>query len=198
MQKEEFYRILEEPAAMNEESAAWLKTVTESYPWFSLGWLLYCKNLKQIDSPDFDTVLKKTAIRVLNRKLLHDFLNDEGIFEKGKVATFPAFVLDDISGDFSGKDSLIDKFLSSNPGKIRQKSDTGTSAENAAAKQVIEKSTAESDDLITETLANIYFKQKNYQKAIHAYQKLSLKYPEKSVYFAGRIKEIEEITNNNQ
>lgn len=47
--------------------------------------------------------------------------------------------------------------------------------------------------LLTETLASIYVKQKNYSRAIEIYKGLSLKNPEKSVYFASRIKEIEKL-----
>ena len=63
-------------------------------------------------------------------------------------------------------------------------------------KDVSSRSVAENDELITETLAAIYYQQKNYEKAQEAYQKLSLKYPEKSVYFASRIKEIEVLKKN--
>lgn len=52
-------------------------------------------------------------------------------------------------------------------------------------------SVQENDDLVTETLANIYADQENYEKAINAFEKLKLKYPEKRIYFAGRIKEIQ-------
>lgn len=51
-------------------------------------------------------------------------------------------------------------------------------------------SVQEDDDLMTETLANIYADQEHFEKAIKAFKKLQLKYPEKSSYFAGRIKEI--------
>ena len=54
------------------------------------------------------------------------------------------------------------------------------------------------DELFTETLAKIYTKQKLYDKAITTYIKLSLKYPEKSVYFANRIEKIKEIINNQE
>ena len=43
---------------------------------------------------------------------------------------------------------------------------------------------------VTETLAEIYLKQGLWDKAINAYEVLSLKYPEKSGFFADRIREI--------
>ena len=46
--------------------------------------------------------------------------------------------------------------------------------------------------VVSETLANIYFQQEKYELAKQAYESLRLKYPEKSVYFAARLKEIEE------
>lgn len=42
-------------------------------------------------------------------------------------------------------------------------------------------------DIITETLAKLYESQKRYEKAVKAYEALSLKFPEKSDLFAARI-----------
>lgn len=53
-----------------------------------------------------------------------------------------------------------------------------------------QKSIQRDDNTITETLAKILELQKHYDKAIEAYEKLSLKYPEKSSYFATRILEL--------
>ena len=58
------------------------------------------------------------------------------------------------------------------------------------------KSSTAGPDLLSETLANIYFNTKAYDKALNMYEKLRLKYPEKNTYFAARIEEIKEIINN--
>lgn len=50
--------------------------------------------------------------------------------------------------------------------------------------------------LMTETLAKVYLAQKNYDKAIKSYQILKLQHPEKSGFFADRIREIENLQSN--
>ena len=49
--------------------------------------------------------------------------------------------------------------------------------------------------IVTETLARIYLKQDNPQKAIWAYEQLQLKFPEKKTYFANLISQIEKEQN---
>ncbi|MEO9569688.1 MAG: hypothetical protein ABJH82_04510 [Polaribacter sp.] len=50
--------------------------------------------------------------------------------------------------------------------------------------------------LMTETLAKVYLEQKKYENAIQAYRILSLKYPEKSGFFADQIKRIQILQKN--
>ncbi|MCV6629930.1 MAG: hypothetical protein OIF50_08730 [Flavobacteriaceae bacterium] len=87
------------------------------------------------------------------------------------------------------KMTRIDMFLEANP-KIAppKKSD---SSENLARKNQFPK-----EELMTETLAKVYLDQQKYKKAIQAYKILSLKYPEKSSFFADRIKAIKQLQQN--
>ena len=82
---------------------------------------------------------------------------------------------------------LIDNFIKESP-RIQPSKD-----EVKEIKTKNEESLKEKSDFITETLANIYVKQGHYDKAISAYQKLSLKYPEKNSYFADQIQKLERI-----
>jgi tetratricopeptide (TPR) repeat protein len=200
MQAERLNILIQNQRLLNEETVMELKLLTEKYPWFQLGWMLYLKNLKQIDSPEYQTILKKVAVRVPNRKLLYNYLNSDSQnhSEKNEFEN-SLHVFDETENETENGEgnSLINKFLLKKPGAIRRISDDEDSKgiENRVA--IIEKSVTENDELITDTLASIYLQQKNYEKALTAYKKLSLKYPEKSIYFATQIEEIEKLKNTN-
>ncbi len=85
--------------------------------------------------------------------------------------------------------SLIDKFIETNPRIVPRK-------ENIVNEDISKESVTEHESFFTDTLAQIYIKQGHYAKAIFAYEKLSLKYPEKSAYFAGQILKIKKLINN--
>jgi len=196
METDKFYNLLSNQNLLNQETVGELKLLTTKYPWFQLGWMQYLKNLKEIESPDYQEELKKVAVLVNDRKLLYNFLNIE-IQRKSQKTELEKSVQDSNQDEKGSGNPLIDKFLSSKPDKIIRNNNNQGSSENENRVDIAEKSDTENDDIITETLAAIYMQQKNYEKAINAYEKLSLKYPEKSIYFASQIKEIEKLKNTN-
>lgn len=87
------------------------------------------------------------------------------------------------------KKKLLEKFISEEPRISKPKKEFFSPTKKA------KESLTENDDLITETLAKIYVLQKNYNKAIDAYERLSLIYPEKNTFFADQIQRIKDKQN---
>ncbi|MFD2552369.1 hypothetical protein ACFSQP_11120 [Bizionia sediminis] len=88
------------------------------------------------------------------------------------------------------KFDLIDQFISKNP-KLKPTKTSATTTNIAEAQMI------QPEALMTETLARIYVEQKNYKKAIQSYNILSLKYPEKSGFFADQIKAVKKLQEQN-
>lgn len=86
-------------------------------------------------------------------------------------------------------DDIIERFIKEEP-QIKPPQANKITLENKARQSAEDQST-----FVSETLAQIYAEQGLFHKAIDTYVKLSLKYPEKSVYFADRIKDLESKIN---
>lgn len=87
------------------------------------------------------------------------------------------------------KFELIDDFISKSP-RIKP-------SKPSASTNIAQDRTVPPEALMTETLARVYFEQKNYKKAIQAYKILILKNPEKSGFFADQIRAIKKLQENN-
>ncbi|EDP71600.1 hypothetical protein FBALC1_03912 [Flavobacteriales bacterium ALC-1] len=140
----------------------------------------------------------------IGKPLEFDKTESHSFTEWLKITSFKPIVRDEVESEteienetqhlsttpFRNKLAIIDKFISENP-KIKPISD------NAPKPKLVNNDDPISDSLMTETLARIYLEQKNYDKAIQSYKILSLKYPEKSSFFANQIKLVEELKDNN-
>lgn len=219
MTKDQFLELVKKPEQLNEDSLSGLREMIEDYPYFPLARMLYLRNLKNINSYRFQSELKKHALYIHDRMLLYKLLtvneveiaafqllpydknafenffkkqNSEELFEFEK-ATHMEFDLKKeelVNEDLEPRETfdLIDRFIMENP-TINSK--TSSKTENDIKPKPVEDSVG--DGLITDTLAGIYVSQGLYEKAIDAYTKLSLKFPEKNSYFVAQIEKIEKL-----
>ncbi|MDC8102732.1 tetratricopeptide repeat protein [Chryseobacterium rhizosphaerae] len=86
------------------------------------------------------------------------------------------------------KIKVIDNFIENNP-KISQLKEESS--------YVVKEKNDDISHLMTETLANLYFEQKLYTKAIKAFEILIKKNPDKKGYFESKIKEIKDFRSKN-
>jgi hypothetical protein len=125
-----------------------------------------------------------------SENLIKAVVKDETDMEEPDVPEIPQVdvVEQEVRGSKNKK--LIEQFIKGDAGPIR------ADAEITLKGDVSTASIREHDGFITDTLAKIYVKQGLYAKAIYAYEKLSLKYPEKSAYFAAQIEKIKNINQS--
>ena len=190
--KNSFSRIIKNFDPKDEKQTLELKKILNSYPYFQSVSAYLLKTLKIQEKESFNELLPRTALLSYDRKTLRDWLftseeidtPDNSKVEKYSFLDWFDIINDDIP-KVEKKLDLINEFIKNSP-KIE------FSKEEKSDNEIIT-NTKIKDELITETLAKIYVTQKKFNKAIKAYDILSLKYPKKSSFFADQINYIKKL-----
>ena len=187
-----FSKIIEEFDSMDSSKSLELKKILNSYPYFQSASAYYLKTLKAQKRDSYYELLPKTAILTFNRSLLRNWLSSNEIkdnevkIKSEKYSFLDWFdVINDDMPKVDEKLDLIEEFIKNSP-KIKIKNDYEVKSSFKTDQKI-------KDELITETLAKIYMKQEKFNKAIKAYEILSLKYPKKSSFFADQINDIKKL-----
>jgi len=190
--KNSFSRIIKNFDPKDEKQTLELKKILNSYPYFQSVSAYLLKTLKIQEKESFNELLPRTALLTYDRKTLRDWLftaEEIDTTDNSKVEKYSFLDWFDIINDevpkVEKKLDLIDEFIKNSP-KIEFSKD-----EKSENEIIID--TKIKDELITETLAKIYVTQKKFNKAIKAYDILSLKYPKKSSFFADQINYIKKL-----
>jgi len=131
---------------------------------------------KKDETYSFNEWLKLTSIKPIDR-------SEENVITKENVVE-PI----EIDEEKLEKMRRVDEFLKAKP-RITPRKTGAVETPNLS-------SSIEEKQLMTETLAKVYLAQKNFEKAIKSYEILVLQHPEKSVFFADRIREIKNLQSN--
>lgn len=132
-------------------------------------------DFKQSEKHSFSEWLKLSAMKPISRDTVKKIEP-----EKKSEDQIP------ISNSIDNKFKLIEQFIEKKPKII-------PTAEKTPKHNLAKERTVEKSELMTETLARVYLEQKKFKKAIQAYKILSLKYPEKSSFFADQIEAVKEL-----
>jgi len=145
--------------------------------------------IREVDVIDLEVVTKKPVLESLQIGEPLDFDTSEkhSFSEWLQLTSFTPIQRVEKIKETSSKQTvenfeLINQFLETKP-KIKP-------LETLTQIDISNESIVENETLMTETLARVYLEQKKYEKAIKAFKILSLKYPEKSGFFADRIKAV--------
>ena len=168
MNRDNIIKYIRQPGKLDQNTLPEIEELLNAFPYFQTAYLLHVKNHHNIKSLKFNDSLKSASARIGDRSVLYHLIHDL------------------ISEKLSKDNELIDAFIQTQPRIIPGK------GELKDQEDISEAFIKPDEQLMTETLAQIYVELGYYLKAIHVYEKLSLKFPEKSSYFAAQINKIKQ------
>ena len=207
---------IQNPQQISNGDVSELDRLLQKFPYYQTAQLLITKGFLNTDSIRYNRQLKKAAAYSLDRKQLFELIILNKVEKKniyvineqqednltiGKPLTFDKKEEYSFSEWLSlSKVNKIDRTLKPNTQQlidnfIDKKISISKPKKTAFFKPMplARESLIENESLVTPTLAKVYLEQGYYDKAISAYTKLCLKYPEKNSLFASQIKLINKL-----
>ena len=135
--------------------------------------------LQPLPEPENEKISSEDLVRMIKTRL--------AVLDQEKHAALPqnpVIATAEKKPPPQSKEALIDKFILEEPRISKPKTDFFSPDDSA------QRSNIDEEEIVSETLAQLYAKQGNTNKAIQIYKKLSLLNQEKSRYFAAQIEKL--------
>ncbi len=171
-----------------------LTGVISLYPWYGAARMELCQRMSAMGALS-ETQIADTALRIGSRKILSNLANDKGQVDCTDVNAQKLVEAFLPSEDGTRRQVVVvggDYFTQNQYDSVRNTEDNvfAKIARGTGSANYQEPEARGTEDFCTEALAKIYLEQEYPDEAIAIYSKLSLLYPEKSVYFAALIEKI--------
>ncbi len=179
-----------------------LSSIISVYPWYAGARMELCRRMAEAGALS-DSQVAETALHLCERRAVTPLLRTDretDLSDKDVRRIVESFIPEPTTDTPSPRVVVVggDYFSQDQYEAARKEGDSIFSQFAAKAREegyVEEKTEPDEEPLLTETLAGIYLEQGYTKEAIDIYSQLSLRYPEKSVYFAALIDEINKKEN---
>lgn len=203
-----FFETLDAP----DEASAGLENLILNPNLASVDYYSYLETIEKEESTDVESLLKEEVTEItLDSYISIDDVDtleiEDGVLLVGdQTEQSPSYTnQEELEQDIPQlkHQDIIDQFIAkaNNEDSLRIKlpepTDSGMDEDELdESESKSTESEMENDFFFTQTLANIYIKQKKYERAYQIIKHLSLNYPEKNIYFADQLSFLEKVIKN--
>ena len=223
MTNAEFISIVKHPKLVNATHETDLKEMVELFPYFVSARLFFVKALQQSHSIHLAPNIKMAALYSSNRRWLYYYLHPEKMLStkpyrgdrvgksSGNYFDMMNVVENEGSDSLTSLKNLAERLKSartmveSTPAQIPQMSASvndlkilNTVQKVIVENSVLDKSSLNEEEEISENNAKQLIREKKYKRAIEILKRINLNNPKKSVYFVDQIRFLEKVIANSK
>ena len=180
-----------------EKALKLVKEIIKEHPYFMTARILELDILKTTNQKGYKHALRACALQTSQRDVLFKHIKNLAKIVKNDKQQITVLNENNVHSFLQWLELIDDKTANRTPSKfdwiddfLVQNAKINPSKKNYPNRDLSKQNSLLKNEIMTETLAHLYWRQKKYNEAKKAFKILSLKYPEKSGLFANQIKKI--------